>query len=243
MCPDRTNDGQVTYGYDGNGQRVTKTVGGQTTTYVYDAFGNLAAEYGGLAPSVTGTLYLTQDHLGSTRLLTDGQGTVKERHDYMPFGDELFAGTGARTTGQGYLNVGSAEAVNTLFTGQYRDTELASSAMPSGLDYFVARHMAAGLGRFLSPDPDNAGADPGYPQTWHRYGYVANNPIVNIDPYGLFCPASGCEPPPGSRVQGSCACHHLRPRCRHRRSVLTLQRQSRSQAFAAPTMLIPFWGP
>jgi hypothetical protein len=35
----------ATYAYDGQGQRVTKTVGGQTTTYVYDAFGNLAAEY------------------------------------------------------------------------------------------------------------------------------------------------------------------------------------------------------
>jgi hypothetical protein len=79
-------------------------VGGQTTTYVYDIFGNLAAEYGGPAPSLTGTVYLTPDHLGSTRMLTDGQGTVRERHDYLPFGEQIFVGSGSRTTAQGYLS-------------------------------------------------------------------------------------------------------------------------------------------
>jgi RHS repeat-associated protein len=191
------NTSTATYGYDGNGQRVTKTAGGQTITYVYDVFGNLAAEYGGTTSAPCAPCYLTVDALGSTRVVTDGrQGTVKARHDYMPFGDELFAGTGARTTGQGYLNVGSAEGINTLFTGQYRDTELASSALSSGLDYFMARHMAPGLGRFLQPDPGNVGAVAGFPQTWHGYGYVANNPMANTDPYGLFCPATGCYPPP-----------------------------------------------
>jgi hypothetical protein len=44
-------------------------------TFVYDAFGNLAAEYGGpVGP--TGTQYLTSDHLGSTRLVTDSSGAA-----------------------------------------------------------------------------------------------------------------------------------------------------------------------
>jgi len=34
------------YAYDAEGRRVTKTAGGQTTVYVYDAFGQLVAEYG-----------------------------------------------------------------------------------------------------------------------------------------------------------------------------------------------------
>jgi hypothetical protein len=62
--------------------------------------------------------------------------------------------------------VGSLEGVNILFTGQYRDTELANSELPSGLDYFMARQMVSGLWRFLQPDP--AGpfvADPGSPQS------------------------------------------------------------------------------
>jgi RHS repeat-associated protein len=114
----------------------------------------------------------------------------------MPFGDELFVGSSARFTAQGYLSAGTVEGLSILFTGQYRDTELASSALQSGLDYFMARHMLPGLGRFLQPDPGNLGASAGFPQTWHGYEYVANNPPVNTDPYGLFCPATGCYPDP-----------------------------------------------
>jgi hypothetical protein len=51
-------------------------VDGQTTTYVYDAFGSLAAEDGSAALAPCAPCYVTVDHLGSTRLLTDGQGAV-----------------------------------------------------------------------------------------------------------------------------------------------------------------------
>jgi hypothetical protein len=129
----------VTYGFDGNGQRVTKTWGQQTTTYAYDAMGNLAAEYGSSATPPCTTCYVSVDQLGSTRVLTDAQGNVKERHDYMPFGDELLAGLDGRTTGQGYLNTGGTPGVNLLFTGQYRDRNggasvTASSGLVYGLD-------------------------------------------------------------------------------------------------------------
>src|SRR5262249_4539028 len=57
-----------TYTYDGEGRRVTRTTpwntGNQTTVYVYDAMGRLAAEYG--KATDTGTKYLTADMLGST---------------------------------------------------------------------------------------------------------------------------------------------------------------------------------
>ncbi|HWQ55152.1 MAG TPA: RHS repeat-associated core domain-containing protein [Bryobacteraceae bacterium] len=187
----------ITYGYDGVGQRATKTSGGQTTTYVYDAMGNLAAEYGTSTAPCT-TCYVSVDQLGSTRVLTDAQGNVKERHDYAPSGDELLAGIGGRTTAQGYLNPDTQPGVNVLFTGQYRDWELGSSGMASGLDYFRARHHAPALGRFMQPDPVNIGAVGAYPQTWHAYNYVANNPLMNTDPFGLFCPAGGCVAPPPS---------------------------------------------
>ncbi len=75
------------YTYDGDGQRVQKTVssgnGPVTTTYVYDAWGNLAAEYTNDTSSAsvcgTATYYLTMDHLGSTRMVTDSSGNVKAR--------------------------------------------------------------------------------------------------------------------------------------------------------------------
>jgi len=60
----------VVFAYDADGQRVQKTVGTTATVYVYDGFGNLAAEYGG-TNTLSGTQYLTADHLGSTRLITD----------------------------------------------------------------------------------------------------------------------------------------------------------------------------
>jgi RHS repeat-associated protein len=65
----------------------------------------------------------------------------------------------------------------------------------TGLDYFRARHYAPAFGRFMQPDPLNIGASVAFPQTWHAYNYVANNPLVNTDPFGLFCPATGCEAP------------------------------------------------
>ncbi len=109
------------YVYDGLGERVAKltcpagtnpctpTSTGATiaTTYIYDAFGNLAAEYGdGDTPACNPTTstcyppyYLTVDDLGSTRTVTDSQGNVVRRYDFLPFGGELGAGTDGRTTG------------------------------------------------------------------------------------------------------------------------------------------------
>ena len=120
----------ATYIYDGNGQRVQKTVGSGaaavTTTYVYDASGSLAAEYqvnGSTAgPCGTPTCYLTVDHLGSTRMITNSSGTVTARYDYLPFGQELLAGTGGRTPGQGYSSNGP-DSFNMKYAGQVRDPE------------------------------------------------------------------------------------------------------------------------
>lgn len=189
----QVGSGGAAYAYDGSGRRVTKTWGSQTTTYVYDAMGSLAAEYGYSVPAPCTTCYVSVDQLGSTRVLTDSQSNVKERHDYMPFGDDLPAGVGGRTTAQGYLDTGGTPGVSVLFTGQYRDTELASSQMPSGMGYFGARHHAPAFGRFMQADPvGNFVADRENPQSWHLYNYVWNNPFAYVDPSGLeACPPSG----------------------------------------------------
>ena len=74
--------------------RVSTKENGQTMVLAYDAFGNLAAEYGqnGLAMCGTATCYLTMDHLGSTRMLTDSAGVVQRRFDYLPIGELVLLG-------------------------------------------------------------------------------------------------------------------------------------------------------
>lgn len=49
-------------------------------------------------------------------------------------------------------------------------------------DYMHARYYNPNLGRFLSVDP--GGVYPDRPQTWNRYAYVSNNPILKLDPDG-----------------------------------------------------------
>jgi RHS repeat-associated protein len=175
--------------YDGEGQRVMKLVcpnaspctpaatGATQIVYVYDATGNLAAEYSNAAANTPcTTCYVTVDQLGSTRLLTDASGNVVRRYDYLPFGEEIPADGTTRTATNGYQS--AWDGFTLKFTGQVRDTE-------TGLDFMHARYYSPAQGRFISADPGNAGADPSDPQTSNGYSYVANNPLLYVDPLGL----------------------------------------------------------
>ncbi len=172
----------TTYTYDGDGRRVQKATGGATTTYVYDAAGDLAAEYSTAppAPPCT-TCYLTEDHLGSTRMMTDASGALKSLHDYVPFGEEIQAGVGGRSST--YYPPGSLAINDTVaqkFTGKERDVE-------TGLDYFGARYYASPQGRFTSPDPLGILRQKlRDPQQWNMYSYTRNNPLRLFDPTGMY---------------------------------------------------------
>src|SRR5689334_2398001 len=85
--------------------------------------------------------YYHLDALGTVRAVTDQNGAVLERHDYMPFGEELCP------SGATYVVCGTSPAGQAKrFTGKERDAE-------TGLDYFGARYYAANLGRFTTVDP------------------------------------------------------------------------------------------
>jgi YD repeat-containing protein len=97
------NTGAATYAYDGDGRRVKTVVGRVTTVFVYNAFGQLVAEYAHAEQAAAGgTSYLTTDHLGSTRLVTDGGRQMKARSDYLPFGEEISSAIGGRSAAAGY---------------------------------------------------------------------------------------------------------------------------------------------
>jgi RHS repeat-associated protein len=93
---------------------------------------------------------------------------VRGRYDYLPFGEEVYAGR------SGY----GGEDIRQRFTGKERDEE-------SGLDYFEARYYTNTQGRFTSVDPLMASGSAGSPQSWNRYAYAINNPLRFTDPTGM----------------------------------------------------------
>ena len=117
------------------------------------------------------------DHLGSPRVVMDGDGTLLERHTYLPFGE-------------GKMSTAVSTALKTTntreFTGHERDKE-------TGLDYMLARYYDSSLGRFMAVDPLASSAKLMNPQTWNRFTYVVNNPLVLIDPTGETLTVSGSD--------------------------------------------------
>ena len=184
----------LTFSYDGEGRRVKKSmsgVGGVTTYYVYNALGQLAAEYDNNPTPATGTSYLFTDMLGSVRTITNAGGTVTECYDYLPFGRILGRSDNGRNAA-GLNNCFPAtpdtnltSVVDEKFTGQKRDE--------TGLDYFGARYFSAPLGRFISPDPLWVNAARMLdPQRLNLYAYTRNNPLKYIDPTGLELQMGDC---------------------------------------------------
>ena len=144
----------------------------------YDVFGHLAAEYdpGATVTPACQTCYLTYDHLGSVRMVTDQRGDLISRHDYAPFGQEIYNAAGRSTP------FGNSDGVSQRFTGKERDGDTTPN-----LDFFGARYYGSALGRFPSPDDPLVDQDPSDPQSWNLYGYVRNNPLRNIDQTGRSC--------------------------------------------------------
>jgi RHS repeat-associated protein len=174
---DSLNNVIGTYYYDGNGRRVKKVTTSETVVFVYDASGRLVAEYSTQAPANPGLNYVTVDNVGSPRVITDAAGAVVARRDFMPFGEELAAGTANRTTTQKYGT--GIDKLRNRFTGYQKDSE-------TGLDFAEARYYDNRYGRFTAVDPLLASGKSADPQSFNRYAYVQNNPLVLVDPTGMW---------------------------------------------------------
>ena len=124
-------------------------------------------------------------------------GATITRHDYLPYGEELFAGI----RGGGAYGY-AASNLRQRFTGYERDNE-------SGLDFAQARYYANVQGRFTSSDLPFVDQSESDPQSWNLYAYVRNNPCVNTDPSGretcYYTPSGalvGCQGDGRTRISG-----------------------------------------
>src|SRR5271154_6962237 len=172
----------VNYTYDGDGRRVQKSSGklywygaGGEILAESDASGNITSEYiffGGKRiarrDSSGNVFYYLSDHLDSSRVIAQSNGTVCYDADFDPFGGEhAFTNTCPQ---------------NYKFNGKERDSE-------TGNDDFGARSYASTFGRFLSPDWSAIPAPVPYadltnPQSLNQYAFVKDNPVSFSDPSG-----------------------------------------------------------
>ncbi len=171
----KTGIATQSYQYDDQGRRISKTVGGATTSYLYNG-DNLLAEYAtwtGAAASYThgpgtddplirttpsASQYYHKDGLGSVVALTDGSGATVGTQLFDAWGNKLAVTASGSIAQYGY-------------TGREPDE--------TGLIYYRARYYDPGIGRFTQRDP--IGLKGGI----NTYAYVNGNPVNKTDPTGL----------------------------------------------------------
>jgi RHS repeat-associated protein len=111
--------------------------------------------------------YRHADWLGSARLTSSPSQTVISTTAYAPFGEAYASGTS-----------------DFSFTGMNQDT--VTGALSGDYDFLNREYNTQG--RWPSPDPAGvAAANPLNPQSWNRFAYVLNDPLVNVDPTSLDC--------------------------------------------------------
>jgi RHS repeat-associated protein len=132
-------------------QTFTTTAGAHTLKFVgvnslggdHTAFIDNVRITGSPVAAGAGLQWLVSDQLGTPRMVLDKTGSLSavKRHDYLPYGEELYAGMGGRTWQQGYVS----DSVRQKFTGYEHDAE-------TSLEFAQARYYSSSCGRFTSPD-------------------------------------------------------------------------------------------
>jgi RHS repeat-associated protein len=113
-----------------------------------------------------GIVHYHLDHLGSTQVITNPDGSVFEYIRYKPYGEPRH-----------YNPNGTPQTINTCGDDQYCHEFTGYESDPtSGLEYAGARFYDPNLGMFLTHDPARQFASP--------YTYTNWNPVNSTDPNG-----------------------------------------------------------
>jgi RHS repeat-associated protein len=158
--------------------------------YVYSD-GDLVAGERQVPNGETGYRHFHSDHLGSVRLITRGGDAARiSTPKYFPFGDEVQSSTDE------YAAFKYSPLEPMKFAGHERDYYgMYNVPNDDHFDYMMARYYTSSAGRFLSVDPMPGSAVPSRPQTWNRYAYAINNPVVYVDPTGRAPNKAGTTEP------------------------------------------------
>jgi len=195
------NDGTHSYQWDAEG-RLSSIDNGSTEAYTYNALDEQAEDTWNNKAGQNERVFDRRGRLmsywntgsgvwGFRRMLLGGRtiaydnGGVQERFEHANLlgsvsmvtyydgslvTDQLFYPWGALWQGGWGEDPGFAGMLGDEYTGNLWLAQF--------------RHLSMNEGRWLSPDPGEAGADSANPQTWNAYAYTGNNPTTNTDPSG-----------------------------------------------------------
>ena len=176
----------ISYTYNHNGIRTSKTVNGTTTYYEVDENNNVVKQYELVNDAETNviefvydssnspiyftynnaTYYYEKNLQGDIVAILDGSGNTVVEYTYDIWGKSVsITGSLAATVG----------AINPLrYRGYYYDTE-------TQLYYLQSRYYSPDLMRFISQDDPVFSNAQGEPIGSNLYVYCLNNPVMNSD--------------------------------------------------------------
>ncbi len=172
-----TEDKKVSYDYNADGYRTSKTVNGKTTFFIWDGDqivmeldekGKVSKRYirgnnlifADKGDGTDKTYYVMNPHGDVVQLLNEAGKVIKSYH-YDAFGNEE--------------NIDKKDTNPYRYSGEYYDKE-------TDTIYLRARYYDPELGRFLSRDTYTGEEDD--PLSLHLYTYCANDGVNNVDPSG-----------------------------------------------------------
>ena len=186
-----STDNSISYTYNYNGIRTSKTINGITTYYIVDENNNVVKQYELENDVETNVIEFVYDSNGSPIYFTynnatyyyeknlqgdivailDASGNTVVEYAYNIWGELVsITGTLADTIG----------TINPLrYRGYYYDTE-------TNLYYLQSRYYSPDLMRFISQDDPVLSNAQGEPLGSNLYVYCLNNPVMNSDSTGNF---------------------------------------------------------